>query len=58
MGWIFSLVIMIGYMFNGDPIWLLTSGLFAISGGLAEVGGAIRKIFVSAVVKEDEDELW
>lgn len=56
MGWIFCLVMMIGYMFNRDPIWLLASGLFAISGGLSEVGGAIRRIFVNAVAKDEDSD--
>ena len=57
MGWILCLTMIIGYVFNNDPIWLLTAGLFAISGGLSEVGIAIKKIFVSAAMK-DEDECF
>lgn len=55
MGWIFCLAMIIGYMFNKDPFWLITAGLFAISGGLSEVGSAIRKMFVEEV-KLDETE--
>ena len=56
MGWIFCIVMMIGYVFNRDPIWLLAAGMFAISGGLSEVGSAIRKIFLEEVeVDESRD---
>lgn len=49
MGWLFCLGMIIGYAFNGNLVWLLTAGLFAISGGLSEVGSAIRKIFIEEV---------
>lgn len=53
MGWIFTIVMMIGYVFNRDPIWLLAAGMFAISGGLSEVGSAVRHMFVLEEDKED-----
>ena len=57
MGWIFSLVTMIGYVINGDPIWLITAGLFAISGGLSEVAVSVKKMAVLEMeVEEDEFE--
>lgn len=49
MGWLFCIAMIIGYMFNSDPIWLLAAGLFAISGGLSEVGSAIRRMFIEEV---------
>ena len=56
MGWIFCLGMLIGYTFNGDSIWLFTAGLFAISGGLSEVGSAIRNIFISEAEFDSVDE--
>lgn len=55
MGWIFCIVMIIGYMFNKDPFWLITAGLFAISGGLSEVGSAIRRMFIFEEDKEDSN---
>lgn len=49
MGWLFTIVFLIGYTFNSDPFWLIAAGLFAISGGMSEVGNAIRKMFVEEV---------
>lgn len=54
MGWIFCITFMIGYVFNSDPIWLLAAGLFAISGGLSEVGSAVRRLFIFEDNKEEE----
>lgn len=56
MGWIFCITFMIGYVFNSDPILLLAAGLFAISGGLSEVGSAIRKMFVEEVDLDQLDD--
>lgn len=53
MGWLFCIAMIIGYMFNNDPIWLLAAGLFAISGGLSEVGSAVRRLFI---FEEDGDD--
>ena len=43
MGWILCLAMIFGFVFNGDPFWLIAAGLFAISGGLSEVGVAIKR---------------
>lgn len=45
MGWLFSIVFMIGYCFNSDPIWLIASGLFGIAGSIEGFTVTIRKIF-------------
>lgn len=55
MGWLFCIVMIIGYAFNHDPFWLIAAGLFAISGGLSEVGSAIRKMFVEEVDISETD---
>lgn len=57
MGWLISIVMLIMASRHGNDILMITSGLFAIAGAIAEVGAAVKKIQVNVQQKTDSSDL-